>query len=193
MEGKFIKIISATYKLLELFPEGDPLKNKAKELVLLIMEKLSAQETNVTLADDVTVLENYLELAKGQGWIHGINFLIIKKEWERVKNEIFSEPLRPKEIGIETNGAEKEQHYSDRQSKILKILAQKEKLQVQDIIKEMPDVTKRTIRRDLDDLLKKGKVARLGEFNQIFYTKAGGRLIGDQPERLGHEGMHLLS
>ena len=33
----------------------------------------------------------------------------------------------------------------------------------------LPDITKRTIRRDLDELLESGKITRLGDFNQVFY------------------------
>ena len=188
MDNNFIKIINATYKLLDFFPEGDPLKNKAKEKTLLIMEKLAAALADSTLDDDIGMLQYYLELARAQGWIHDINFLIVKKEWELIKkqipnsqfpipnknlddkklktNEIFSPKVRPKGITSE--------NYSDRQEKILKILNRKKKVQVQDIIKEMPNVTKRTIRRDLDDLLKKGKITRMGEFNQVVYQKIDG-------------------
>jgi predicted HTH transcriptional regulator len=56
-----------------------------------------------------------------------------------------------------------------RQEKILAIVARNDKTQVSDIIKQLPNVTKRTIRRDLDDLIKRGEVARMGSWNQIFY------------------------
>ncbi len=173
MHENFLKIIGATYKLLDYFPEGDPLRNKAKERVLAVLEGASVE--------DIDALEQYLELAKAMGWIDGMNFLIIKKEWQLVgaslqkqitnnKSQITNVAnvkndgqARPKETGVE--------NYSARQEKILKILGQKEKVQVQDIIKEMPKVTKRTIRRDLDDLLKKGHITRAGNFNQVFYQK----------------------
>lgn len=178
MEENFIKIISATYKLLDVFPEGDPLKTKAKERVLMIAE-------NVAL-EDVVALETYLELAKNMGWINSMNFLIIKREWELIRKQISNIQLP---ISKESPNTEKLKNgersgdgvrlkrtvvgnYSPRQEKILKILAGKQKAQVQDIIKEMPNVTKRTIRRDLDDLLKKREIARIGEFNQVFYQKS---------------------
>src|SRR3989344_1406913 len=189
MDNNFIKIINATYKLLDFFPEGDPLKNKAKEKTLLIMEKLAAVLVDSTLDDDIGMLQYYLELAKGQGWIHDINFLIVKKEWELVRQGLRvtsmvkpneTKHLRPKDMVLEIpvpvaeHSSSQEKAYSGRQEKILKILNRREKVQVQDIIKEMPNVTKRTIRRDLDDLLKKGKITRMGEFNQVVYQKIDG-------------------
>jgi len=166
MQENLAKIISATYRLLDYCPEGDPLKNKAKEKVLAILENATPE--------DIGLLQDYLELGKTMGWIDGVNFLIVSKEWASFRvslqparapklkaDEIFKPQLRPKHIAPEAG--------SPRQRKILAMLAQRERVQVQDIIKEMPDVTKRTIRRDLDDLLKKGEVTRTGAFNQVFY------------------------
>jgi DeoR/GlpR family transcriptional regulator of sugar metabolism len=56
-----------------------------------------------------------------------------------------------------------------RQQKIIEFLKQKEKAQVADLQQVLPDVTKRTIRRDLDELLVSGIIVRMGEFNQVFY------------------------
>lgn len=156
MEHDFLKIINATYKLFDFLPDADPLKNKAKERVLLIMEKLAVGDSPAS--DDVAILESYLELAKAQGWIDGVNFLIIKKELGKFN------VVRPKKI--ESINIE---DYSKRQEKIMQILIEKEKIQVQDVLREMPNITKRTIRRDLDDLLKRGKITRTGDFNQVFY------------------------
>ena len=58
---------------------------------------------------------------------------------------------------------------SDRQTKILKFLEERQKAQVSDLQTVLLDVTKRTIRRDLDELLKMGKIARVGEWNQVVY------------------------
>jgi hypothetical protein len=60
-----------------------------------------------------------------------------------------------------------------RQKKIVEFLENKQKAQVMDLQKILPDVTKRTIRRDLDELLQIGKIVRTGEFNQVFYTLRG--------------------
>ena len=66
---------------------------------------------------------------------------------------------------------------SNRQKKILEFLGKNEKAQVMDLQTILPDITKRTIRRDLDELLEAGKIARFGDFNQVFYkiSEAGHR------------------
>ena len=59
---------------------------------------------------------------------------------------------------------------SARQEKILEFLKTKEKAQVWELQKMLPEpVTKRTLRRDMDDLMQKGKVERQGEWNGVVY------------------------
>ena len=191
MKDKIVKLTNAVYNLLEYFPESDPLKNKAKEKALAIMENLSlvfADEGWVSLKDyfsgdrekaklqtleDIGILLNCLRLAKLQGWINGVSFLIIFNEYEQIKKKIglpvidpvFEETKKPCETRSRTE-------LTARQSKIIDFLQQNQKAQVMDLMTVLPDVTKRTIRRDLDELLRMGKVAREGEFNQVLYKIA---------------------
>ncbi len=201
MDSDFIKITNAAYKILDFFPDADPLKNKAKEKVLAILENmtlisdakgwisLKKEKASAQLLDDIEVLESYLKLGKYQGWIDSVNFLIIIKEYSSIKNNIsaprglvrqslaimpdakdnklIEQPVKetPKNNQIQKIAEE----YPDRQKKILQILTERGKAQVSDIIKELPHITKRTIRRDLDHLLKRRAITRVGEFNQVFY------------------------
>lgn len=202
MKEDFIKIINETYKVIDFFPDSEPLKVKAKERVLMVLENvtlifgvegwtsLKKEKAVAEFLDNVEILENYLALGKYQGWIDSINFLIIKKEYKKIKDQIevpkgsFIESIKmipePREESLVKKLPKLEKvdkdvepvsgkHLSERQNKILNILLKKEKVQVSDIIKEIPKITKRTIRRDLDDLLKKGKIVRVGEWNQVFY------------------------
>ena len=159
---------------------------------------------------------NYLKLAKSFGWVDSVNFLIISKEYEKIKeqlehaenkvsevtvapplyqtpdDEALAEPEKniedravveqtqkvtfQKTIESQVSFVEKsiKQPNSDfsvspRQKKILQILEEKGKAQVSDLKIVLADVTKRTIRRDLDELLKNEEVIRVGEWNQVFY------------------------
>ena len=197
MERDFIKVTNAVYRVLDFLPDGDPLKNKAKEKTLAIMENLTLifgaqgwvslgkEMASAQLLDDIDILENYLRIGRDQGWVDTMNFLIITKEYGIIKSNINPpkglirqsleiarlgeprrEPRRPTsaDVGRLERGKD-----TERQVKILDVLNKKGKAQVSDFIKELPNVTKRTVRRDLDDLLKKGKIMRVGEWNQVFY------------------------
>ncbi len=218
MEKDITKITGALYSILDFLPDQDPLKNKAKEKALEIVESLTLLQDGggwvslkkllsvererafVKLSNDIEVLESYLAIGKSQGWIDNMNFLIITQQYRHSMRSIEV----PKTVSLlegvlrwhdkevietvntsnanETKGQElvvsKElliantellQKDTPRQQKILEMLAVRPKAQVSDFIKELPNVTKRTVRRDLDDLLKKGKVVRVGEWNQVFY------------------------
>lgn len=190
MEDKFIQLTAAVYKLLDFFPEGEPLKNRAKEKALLIME--NRNNASGQFLEDIEVLLNYLKLAKSFGWIDSINFLIISKEYEKIKGQV-SQPMKKTEsanivaqtqritfqktienqvsFAEEKISTEKATEFSisDRQRKILQILSEKGHAQVSDFKTVLSDVTKRTIRRDLDELLKNKEIIRTGEWNQVFY------------------------
>ena len=56
-----------------------------------------------------------------------------------------------------------------RQEKILEFLKENGRAQVWQIKEIMPDITKRTLRRDFEYMLKQGMIRRIGERNDTFY------------------------
>lgn len=201
MQEKFLKLTNSVYKVLEFFPESDPLKNRAKDKALAIMDNLvlvnetsgwasfQKEKIKALLLEDIDMLLGYLWIAKSQGWLNSVNFLIISNEYEKIKKDIAPIiELTQKLPGIDglpviKKIAEKiiEPDFNEmtaRQKKILEFLEKNEKAQVMDLQTILPNITKRTIRRDLDELLLAGKITRLGEFNQVFYQKVDGKEIG---------------
>jgi len=208
MNKNFLKLTNSAYKLLEFFPESDPLKNKAKERVLAIMSAFggspvggenlmeAAPQSGASLARleearrDIDILLGYFEVGRAQGWLSGINCLIVSNEYEKIKKEIELMPeiiRKPPETEALKFSENFKEHFdkpaaisdsqdlgkvTERQEAILNFLRKNEKAQVMDFKKVLPNVTKRTIRRDLNELLKEGKIIRLGEFNQVFYRLA---------------------
>ncbi len=58
---------------------------------------------------------------------------------------------------------------TERQKRIIDFLKTKENAQVWQLQRILPEVTKRTLRRDLDELLEKNLVERKGEWNSVSY------------------------
>ncbi|MFA6190581.1 MAG: DeoR family transcriptional regulator [Candidatus Staskawiczbacteria bacterium] len=204
----FLKLTNTIYKLLEFFPESDPLKNRAKDKALTIMDNLvlinetsgwasfQKEKIKVQLLEDIDMLLGYLWIGKTQGWLNSVNYLIVVNEYEKIK-EIAEPTLEPtqklpgfgdkgiiqeKENIVQENIIRESSAFalSDRQTpplhevtarqrQILEFLEKNQKAQVMDLQTILPDVTKRTIRRDLDELLLANKIVRLGDFNQVFY------------------------
>jgi hypothetical protein len=194
MKEGFLKLTSSAYKLSEYFPESDPLKPKVKERILIVMEMIftidyESNEAVLGALNQQQIIENidtllgYFEIAKNQEWISSINYLIISGEYKKVRDKILQVKVG-KETIVDTvkksvsvsqtktgNIPKREnlQKFSERQKKIVDFLKEKEKAQVMDLQAVLPNITKRTIRRDLDQLLATGDVIRMGEFNQVFY------------------------
>ncbi|MCX6718108.1 MAG: DeoR family transcriptional regulator [Candidatus Staskawiczbacteria bacterium] len=195
MENKFLKLTNTVYKVLEFFPESDPLKNRAKDKALAIMEHLillnetsgwasfQKEKIKTQLLEDIDIFLGYIWIGKTQGWLNSSNCLIISNEYEKIKKEI--EPILEltKKLPVFQESAQisfksvlndmepktPDFSMSDRQRKILEFLENNDKAQVMDLQTILPDITKRTIRRDLDELLESGKIVRLGDFNQVVY------------------------
>ena len=100
----------------------------------------------------------------------------------------YSQPKQPQEIVFNRNNQQltiypqqinynfvlrtpnnQSQNLSERQEKILAFLREKGKVQVWQIKQLFPDVTKRTLRRDFERLLRKGVIERVGERSNTFY------------------------
>ena len=180
MDEKFLKLTNTVYRLLEFFPESDPLKHRAKDRALSIMEHLilvnenngwatfGKEKIKVHILEDIDVLLGYLWIAKSQGWLNSVNCLIVANEYEKIKKTCLpaGRELAPIPAPESVLLADK---IPDRQEQIIEFLKNNEKAQVVDLQTIFPDITKRTIRRDLDELLDSGKIVRMGDFNEIFY------------------------
>ena len=221
---KYLKTTNAVYSLLDLFPDEEPLKNRAKEKALAVLDGLISvtflsgpekEKAALQASNDIEILLGYLNLANCQGFLTKLNLIIILEEYKKITGEL--KPLAEEHAKKQpASKPEKESAFakaasdrrwskisellpmtavmplpkngelpqpaqtpsvprppkeknSSRQERIIKVLQERGKAQVADLKQIMPEVTKRTLRRDLDDLLRREKIIRVGEWNQTFY------------------------
>lgn len=121
--------------------------------------------------------------AKGIGTVPAENFSVLERGYEQIKafcksipeSSLETRPVerleekKPSYQDVPKKHGETSKEISSRQNRILELLRTKEKAQVWELQKVFPEVTKRTLRRDLDDLLEKKLVERHGEWNAVFY------------------------
>ena len=137
------------------------------------------QDLAVRALTDLEVVSGLLQDAKRLQFLNEKNFAILEREYDTVRKLLELERLwTPEPIDEKPQQGEPPaslRALNSRQENMLEILRHKEKIQVWEIKKLLPDVTKRTLRRDLDDLLKRNLVLREGEWNDVFYRiNAGG-------------------
>ena len=148
---ELIELTNKLYKITLLFPKKEPLRYKMREVADDILA--FGQEK------DLEILKSYFEVAKWQNWVSYFDLLKIEEEYDKIN------PIIGVARGL-TSAAEK---LDDRKERILAILKEREKIQVGEVQKVLPDVSKRTLRRDFEFLLKQGIVERIGERNDTFY------------------------
>jgi len=154
--------------------------------------ELKRKEIIFSMENNLEVINNYFEIAKWQNWINYFDILEIQEEYDKIKFNLFEEikkielnnlTIKPaiffnnRNSSIETESIKAEENlfnnsskdFESRRDKILKILKKVERIQVGEINKLFPDVSKRTIRRDFQKMLNQGIIQRIGEKNNTFY------------------------
>ena len=179
-----IRLTLGLYRVTEVFSENPALRRKIEEsasrllvnLILVSEEKKS--EAVFRALTELEVLLSCLQDMKRLRVVNDRNFVVLEREYAKVRrfldlNKEHPPSLRPPNPRPYPSFVRADALHSKglngRQEKMLEILRYKEKVQVWELKKLLPDVTKRTLRRDVDDLLKRNLVVREGEWNDIFY------------------------
>jgi predicted HTH transcriptional regulator len=158
---KLIELTKRVYRLTQLFPKKEPLRYKIREIADEILANLLRETKNPTIKD-WEILDSFFEIAKEQNWVSPREIFQIQKDYKNLFEEIRFEPK------------EDRPSISERQKKILEILKEKGKIQVGQVKEFFPNVSKRTLRRDFQSLVKKGIIERIGEKNKTFYQLKNG-------------------
>ena len=182
-----VKLTNDLYRITLLFPKKDPLRYKIRNLGTEILAQLVIppeknpissedlkEEFFLRLENNLTVLNSYLEVAKVQNWVSPKEIFEIKNQYGRIKEELgFSAiPKKASEEAFEVEPrkvVEVQEMLKPRQKKVLEILAKQERAQVKDLKREFPNTSKRTLRRDLKDLLNQDIIERIGNKSDTFY------------------------
>ena len=176
-----IKLTLAVHQAGEWWPEGNLLKFRIRSLAnkiladfILCSHKNPALKARERTAQNIHLLQQALEEVRSQKLITRKEFLLLQKEYEKVGKVIGSV------VSASTSTREIEEQarpeilmpdsLNQRQRKILAFLEQRKKAQVWELKESFPNVSKRTLRRDLEGLRKRALVQRNGRWNKVFYT-----------------------
>jgi len=210
-KSDIIKLTVVLYRVTELFPKQEPLKfslrKKANSILAgfvlclgnnsIILTKADKQRLLRSILKNIEVIQTFFSLAESQDWLRPENFLVLKREYSRVGQQVRQALIVQKEV-IEREPATvpatrvstvkelikrevpaKRQETASsgvslgglksRHKQIIKFVKAKGATQVKDVKEILPEVTKRTLRRDFDFLLKSGLVERRGDKNTTEY------------------------
>lgn len=172
-----IQLTQNLYRLTLLFPKKEPLRYKMKELANdILAQSLRNEYTNKTengsprISADLEVLDGFFEVAKTQNWVKAQELLNLQEEYSKLKEGLEKfEIEKIEDKPQQTLSPDIKSGLNERQEKILTFLKENGQAQVWQVKQVLPEVTKRTLRRDFEHLLNQGAIERMGEKNNTFY------------------------
>jgi len=176
-KDQYIKLTFALFRVLELLPEKETkqrieesAKNILAGLILLsygnpILSFSQRESITPQILKEIAKLTSYFDSAESSQRINPQNFLVLKKEYDKISQELKSKLLSP-EFGIrkqEDRSASNNRINSGlRKEKILNISNGSGKVKVGDLLKVFPQLNRRTLLRDLESLVQIGSMERKG-------------------------------
>lgn len=172
---ELVQLTNEVYRLTLLFPQKEPLRYKIRACA----DEILADCLNNTFPPSLKVIRSFLEVAEKQKWVKPEWLLSCTQKYASLERELpaaaVAEGLTAEEGQVQkpldfSNPGSGVKNNDRRHERILEILREKGRSQVWELKKVFPGVSKRTLRRDFESLLAQGRVERIGDKNQTFYT-----------------------
>jgi len=177
-----IKIISATYKITRFIPENEPLRFKIRDTANDILALIIGSGGKKAFDSKINIILAYFDVAKMQNWVDGGHFNNLKRNYNKLKDVQLSN-VRNKEEVIKTNKVKsvtkppkiksiaslKASKPSRRQTQIINLVKIRGQISLNELKRSFPQVTPRTLRRDINVLSEKGIIQRI--------RSAGGEVV----------------
>lgn len=152
------------------------------------------QKIKSRLTDSIGVLENLFEVAQPQDWVSPDDIEEMKEEYSRIRKAVKAvetseveseaetatepepEPKSKSEPDFTQEEEVKEEQdlvsdsISERQQRVVQEIEKQGPSQISDLKEEFPDVSRRTLIRDLNELTDKGLVNKAGKGPAVFYS-----------------------
>lgn len=139
------------------------------------------QQLTNKILNNIEILIAYFDLAESQNYVSSKNFLFFCQEYSKIRKQIKLSQNQEREQSIQptqsiistkkiiTSKPKEKVLITDRQEKLLQILTSKQQVQIKEIEKEFPEKSRRTLQRDLENLISKNLIQKKGEYNELFY------------------------
>ncbi len=193
-----IQLTQNLYRLTMLFPKKEPLRYRMRGLAddilayffvdsvnnfsgkteiepLSFPKKIGAglltfNTENKSLRSLLEVMDGFFEVAKSQNWVNSSDVLMIQDEYDSLKEELKFRNIKNTSFNNQSIVEKKLINpMRGRQEEILEFLRKQGKVQVSHVQHIFPKLTKRTLRRDFEQMLNQGIIERIGENNNTFY------------------------
>lgn len=200
MKNYLLKLTLAVYRVTDKFPEKEPLKYSIREVAgrIFTFAVTSNGCNRQNLECDLELLKSYFLIAKTQNWVSERNFLVLEREYDKIAeafsvSTIASGPQKSKkrEKGIAEDLLELNSNRSkpgrvkrnlqntillsppERKQKIANIIKERERIAFAELVASFPEISRRTLIRDLQNLLKEETIKKQGNGRGVIYMPNG--------------------
>lgn len=170
----------AVYRVTKLFPPGEVLISQLRKTASQIVVLLAVGRIHDTILK-VEELKIFLAIAKEQNWLKPINFDLLKSAYSLLENgleqiERQAGPVAGKRMVTTPLPKIKKEleekiplDLNQRQKIILDYFQKSKEAKVSDLLKILGDVSERTIRNDLTNLIGKNLIRKVGSRKDARY------------------------
>ncbi len=168
LKEKVLKLGLAVYRVTKLYPGGEVLIFQTRELANQILSDLVSDQ-KLKAAKKVEIILRYLQIARVQDWIKDVNFDILIRGYDELLIEL--RQRKDKKLKKESKVFKKEEIniLTQRQRKILEYIKEVKETQLKELSVLIPKISPRTIRNDLNNMVKKRFLIREGDKRTSVY------------------------
>mgnify|MGYP001772898173 CR=1 FL=1 len=161
------------YKVTDNLPQ-DPLKHKIREKTLDLLNKFYSSEITSSekefLINELKIFFAYLDISEHQNLIEKRHIITIKESYIKILKLLLANnqqkaKQKPQQKTTKAKNSIKihNTNNNERKTKILSIIKDKKIISISSLYDLFPDITTRTLRRDMADLVQKGFIELIGK------------------------------
>jgi len=189
LRNNILALTLALYRVSERIPQEEPLRKKIREKANEILELVFSINPSIDLEkkakikEEIRVLGVFFKVASEQNWVNPKNFKILLKEYKKIynlinelddKKLIQEKPTISKKLKKPVQeGRSNNLLPSERQKRILELICRNRRVSLEELRLKFSDISQRTLRRDLEKLIKERKIVRkrLGKKDVIYEAR----------------------
>ena len=152
----YLKLTLAVFRVTELLPEAELLRQQIRTSANKVLADFIWPNLDLpaeTLREDIEALDNFMEQAQKKNLADSRNFIVLRREYSQITASIDAD------LGD-----------GNRKGKIVEIIKNKDKTRVGELVRVFPQLSRRTLIRDLEDLYKGGSIIRTGNGRGANYS-----------------------
>lgn len=180
-KNSLIGLTLAVYRVTDLFPEREPLRYSIREAANKVIACCFTNDAD-GLVSNIELLKSYFSVAKTRDWLKEENFSILEKEYcaligcgtQTLNRKLSSTANEKQPYRVKSKKtAEKVYSQDERKQKIASLITDQQKLTLKEILGQLPEINRRTLIRDLENLLKTEIIKKEGKGRATFYLPNG--------------------